>query len=153
MGKINQELINEMGNLHSDVENIQKRVNELRKKYELPFLPTDRNILNLPGVGKSMTYSTIGITSDGRRILEFEHDHNRKHSLVVNEQDKVIIIESKSVAAYLKQMEVMGENPDDYSSIWGYSMSETEERMPVFKYSELNYKVTDSYKNFQFPEK
>jgi len=152
MGKINQDLINEMDNLHSDVENIQKRINELRKKYDLPFLPTDRNMLNLPGVGKSMSYNTIGITNDGRRILEFEHDPSRRHSPAVNELEKVVIIESKSIANYLKQMEVLGENPDDYLSIWGYSMSQTEERMPVFKYSELDYKVTNSYKNFQFPE-
>ncbi len=152
IGKIDKNLIKEIGELHTDVENIQKRINNLRKEYQLPFLPTDRNMLNLPGVGKSMSYNTIGLTNDGRRILEFEHDHNRTHSPAVNEFEKVVIIESKSIAAFLKQMEIMGENISDYHSIWGYSMSETEERVPVFKYSKVNYEKTTEMKNFRYPE-
>ncbi len=150
--KINPELIEEIGDLHKHTDNIQKRIGELRKKYELPFLPTDRNMLNLPGVGKSMTYNTIGITNDGRRILEFDHDQNRRHSPVVNQLDTVIIIESKSIAEYLKQMEVLGENTSDYSTIWGYSISETEERVPVFKYTDYDYNVTEEMGNLQFSE-
>lgn len=151
IGKLDPKLIEEIGDLHLDVKNIQKNISNLRKKYNLPFLPTDRNILNLPGVGKSMTYNTIGITNDGRRILEFEHDHSRRHSPAVNELEKVTIIESKSIADYLKQMEVMGENQSDYSTIWGYSISETEERAPVFEYSKYEYTVTKELRNFQFP--
>ena len=152
IGTMNPELIEELNNLHGDVENIQKKIADLRKKYHLPFLPTDRNILNLPGIGKSMTYSTIGITNDGRRILEFEHDHHRTHSPVIERIEKVIIIESKTIGEYLKQMEIMGENPIDYSSIWGYSLCETEARVPVYKYSEYNYKKTEVLKNYQEPE-
>lgn len=150
--KINPELIKEIGDLHNHTGDIQKRISELRKKYDLPFLPTDRNMLNLPGVGKSMTYSTIGITNDGRRILEFNHDQNRRHSPAVNQLEKVVIIESKSISEYLKQMEILGENISDYSTIWGYSISETEERVPVFKYTDYDYDVTMEMKNFQFPK-
>jgi lysine 2,3-aminomutase len=151
VGNIDPDLITEIGNLHNDVENVQKKIAELRKKYNLPFLPTDRNMLNLPGIGKSMTYNTIGITNDGRRILEFDHDHSRNHSPIINKMGKVVIIESKSIAAYLKQMEVMGENPEDYSTIWGYSLSKTENRMPVFKYSDYDYKKTEVMNNYQDP--
>ncbi len=149
IGRTDPELIKEISHLHDDVENVQKKIAELRKKYDLPFLPTDRNMLNLPGIGKSMTYNTIGITNDGRRILEFDHDHSRNHSPIINKMEKVVIIESKSIASYLKQMEVMGENPEDYSTIWGYSLSKTENRMPVFKYSEYDYKKTEVMLNYQ----
>lgn len=149
IGKPGKEVFKEINQLHQDVPNIQNRIAEIRKKYNIPFLPTDRNMLNLPGVGKSMSYTTIGITNDGRRILEYKHDPERKHSPVVKENEDVVIIESKSVAAYLKQMEIMGENPADYQSIWGYSMSETEERAPVFKYSELDYNITSELTNFE----
>ncbi len=100
-------------------------------KAGLPFLGTDRNVLNLPGVGKSLTFRTIGITRYGRRILEFELDHTRRHTPAMKDMDKVIIIESKSIAEYLRQLEDIGEDIADYESIWGYSIGETEPRMPV----------------------
>ncbi len=152
IGKLNPNLVKEMGNLHDDVKNIQAKIAHLRKEYKLPFLPTDRNILNLPGVGKSMTYTTIGITNDGRRILEFEHDHSRSHSPAVNEHEKVVIIESKSIAKYLKQMEILGENINDYQTIWGYSMSKTETSAPVYHYPKFDFETTKELKNFQNPE-
>jgi lysine 2,3-aminomutase len=59
---------------HLMVENIES----LRRcDSSLPFLATDRNVLNLPGVGKSLTFRVIGITRYGRRILEFDHDETR----------------------------------------------------------------------------
>lgn len=153
IGKLDPNLVKEIGELHNDVENIQKKIHDLRKTYNLPFLPTDRNMLNLPGVGKSMTYNTIGITNWGRRILEFEHDHHRTHSPAVNELEKVVIIESKTIADYLKQLETMGEDPHDYQTIWGYSMSETEKRVPVYEYPEYDYTKTKEMNNFQYPDK
>ena len=38
----------------------------------LPFLATDRSVLNLPGIGKSLTYRVVGITRYGRRVLEVD---------------------------------------------------------------------------------
>ncbi len=101
-------------------------ISDLMKKSGLPFLGTDRNVLNLPGVGKSLTFRTIGITRYGRRILEFELDHTRNHSPIMEQMDKVIIIESKSISEYLRQLEDIGEDISDYESIWGYSIGETE---------------------------
>ena len=75
------------------------------KKENLPFLATDRNVINLPGVGKSLTFRVIGITRYGRRILEFSHDPTLWHSPIIEEMGKVIIIESKSVSEYLETLD------------------------------------------------
>ncbi len=149
LGKIDSVLGDQINGLHLDVENTQKKLNELRKVHQKAFLSTDKNVLNMPGVGKSMRFNTIGITNDGRRILEFDHDYKRKHSPVINNMKKVVIIESKSIAAYLKQMESMGEDPSEYNTIWGYSTSDTEGRTPVFQYSDYDINITDELTNFQ----
>ncbi len=117
----------------SDAPNMVESIDSIRKSDEIPFLATDRNTLNLPGVGKSNTYRTIGITDDGRRILEFEFDHTRPHSKVIEKMDSVIIIESKSIAHYLRQIADMGEDPSEYESIWGYSAGSLAPRSTVFQ--------------------
>lgn len=149
IGKIDDKLADEINGLHFNVENTQKKLAEFRKIYQLPFLATDRNVLNMPGVGKSMRFNTIGITNDGRRILEFDHDYKRKHSPVINNMEKVVIIESKSIAEYLKQMESMGEDSGEYNTIWGYSSSDTEDRTSVYQYSDYDFEITDQLTNFQ----
>lgn len=125
------------------------KIEALRKESGIPFLATDRNVINLPGVGKSLTYRVIGITEDGRRILEFDHDATRWHSPVIHKMGKVIIIESKSVAEYLRQLETMGENPEEYTSIYGYSIGETEPRQAIYEYPEYDFKTTDTLTNFE----
>lgn len=45
----------------------------------------------------------------------------------------VVIIESKSIAQYLRQIEQLGEDPDEYTSIWGYSAGRLEPRSLVFE--------------------
>ena len=62
---------------------------------------------------------------------------------------KVIIIESKSISEYLGQLEEMGENIREYESIWGYSLGETEPRIPVYEYPEFEYKVTEEITNLE----
>jgi lysine 2,3-aminomutase len=132
-----------------DAENMVKHIDQLRQENDIPFLATDRNVLNLPGVGKSMTYRVIGITRKGRRILEFDHDHTRSHSPIVDKIGKFVIIESKSVANYLDQLSDMGEDITEYSSIWGYSMGETEPRMSIYEYPEFDFGLTEKITNFQ----
>lgn len=61
--------------------------------------------------------------------------------------DKVIIIESKSISEYLSQLEELGEEKDDYNSIWGYSMGETEPRVPLYDYPDYNYSLTKEFTN------
>lgn len=117
----------------SEAKQMVEQIDSIRNGDEIPFISTDRNTLNLPGVGKSNTYRTIGITEDGRRILRFEFDHTRPHSKVIEEMGSVIIIESKSIAHYLRQLEEMGEDSNDYATIWGYSAGSLEPRSPVFE--------------------
>lgn len=110
-----------------------EQIDSVRKGDEIPFISPDRNTLNLPGVGKSNTYRTIGITEDGRRILRFEFDHTRPHSKVIEDMGFVIVIESKSIAHYLNQIVEMGEDVSEYATIWGYSTGSLEPRSPVFE--------------------
>ncbi len=130
-------------------ESMVENIESLRRVCDVPFLATDRNVMNLPGVGKSLTFRTIGITNDGRRILEFSHDLTRSHSPIINKMGKVVIIESKSVAAYLKRLEEMGEDIMEYKNVWGYSMGETEPRMPVYKYPKQQFEITEEYTNLE----
>lgn len=116
-----------------DAEKMVEQIDSIRKGDEIPFISPDRNTLNLPGVGKSNTYRTIGITEDGRRILRFEFDHTRPHSKVIEDMGHVIVIESKSIAHYLNQLAEMGEDVSEYATIWGYSAGSLEPRSPVFE--------------------
>jgi lysine 2,3-aminomutase len=119
----------------------------LRRWADLPFLATDRSVLNLPGVGKSLTFRVIGITRYGRRILEFDHDRTRPHSPIIEKTGKVVIIESKSVGEYLRQLEGIGESLDEYVGVYGYSLGQTEPRMPVFEYPPYDFAVTEELTN------
>ncbi|MEA3460269.1 MAG: KamA family protein, partial [Bacteroidota bacterium] len=127
------------------VENIEA----LRRYASLPFLATDRNVLNLPGVGKSLTFRAIGITRYGRRILEFDHDETRNHSPIIQKMGKVIIIESKSIHEYLRQLEEMGEEREDYNGLYGYSLGQTEHRIPMYEYPEYDFKTTGTLSNLK----
>jgi lysine 2,3-aminomutase len=123
------------------------RIGSLKEKYKLPFLATDRNIMNLPGIGKSLSFRVVGITRRGRRILEFDHDTERRHSPAVNEQRKVYIIESKPMIRYFEQLEKMGEDTDEYTSVWGYSLGVTEPRAKIFEYPGYDYEITGEVTN------
>ena len=122
-------------------------IKDILDKNNIPFLATDRNVFNLPAVGKSMTYRVIGITADGRRVLMFNYDHTRKHSPIIQNTDKVILMESKSITNYLNQLQSIGENPNDYHGIYGYSMALTENRSDIFEYPHSNLQVTKNFSN------
>ncbi len=132
-----------------EAENSASTLTEIMEDHDLPFLSTDRNVMNLPGVGKSLTFRTIGITRRGRRILEFDHDANRKHSPIIHKMGKVNIIESKPVKHYIDQMESMGEDPEEYKDIWGYSIGETEARATIFEYPEYSFATTGEMTNLE----
>ncbi|MCD4834030.1 MAG: KamA family protein [Bacteroidales bacterium] len=148
-GKIPEEYYDEIKDFPNHSELLVEKISELKSKANLPFLGTDRNVLNLPGVGKSLTFRTIGITRYGRRILEFDHDANRNHSPIIEKMGKVIIIESKSISEYLEQLEDIGENISDYESIWGYSIGETEPRIPIYEYPEYEFEITKENTNLE----
>ena len=136
-------------NIPEDAENTVPILESILKKHKLPFLSTDRNVMNLPGVGKSLTFRTIGITRRGRRVLEFEHDANRSHSPIIHKMGKVNIIESKPIKHYIDQMESMGEDTEEYKDVWGYSMGETEPRASIFEYPEYEFATTGKITNLE----
>jgi lysine 2,3-aminomutase len=142
IGKIENEHYETIRQFTENAESIVDRINELRRFASLPFLGTDRNVLNLPGVGKSLTFRVVGITRYGRRILQFDHDITRTHSPIIKKLGKMIIIESKSIHEYLRQLEELGEEPKEYEGLFGYSIGQTEPRVPIYEYPEYNYKVT-----------
>lgn len=134
-----------------DAPNLIEKISDLRKSANLPFLSTDRSVLNLPGVGKSLTFRVIGVTRYGRRILEFDHDATREHSPIIEKMGRVIIIESKSIREYLHQMQEMGEDIEDYSGLFGYSIGDTEDRIPIYEYPEYDFETTEEYTNLELP--
>lgn len=148
-GSIPEEQYERIREFSDEPEDMISNIENLRKETGLPFLATDRNVLNLPGVGKSLTYRVIGITRYGRRILRFEHDPTRVHSPIIHKMGEVIIIESKSISEYLTQLEEIGENRDEYESIWGYSIGETEPRLPIYDLPQAGFKITEVFSNLQ----
>ncbi len=151
LGAIPQKIHDRIRELPLEPEKILDNIEALRRKSGLPFLATDRNVLNLPAVGKSMTFRVIGITRYGRRILEFDHDRTRSHSPIINRMGRVVIIESKSIYEYLEQLAAIGEDISEYRGIYGYSIGETEPRLSLYEYPEYDYQVTEEITNLDLP--
>jgi lysine 2,3-aminomutase len=148
-GRIPEEYAGTIKEMPGEPELIAANIEKIRKAGNLPFLASDRNVLNLPGLGKSLTYRVIGITRYGRRVLEFDHDATRSHSPIIGKTGKITIVESKSIAEYLQQLEELGENISEYDGLWGYSLGETEPRLPVYEYPEYDFNVTEEYTNLE----
>ena len=126
-----------------------KRLVRFLKENGLLFAGTDRNVLNLPAIGKSMTFHTVGLTSEGKRILKFDHDGSRRHSPIIDQMGEVYIVENKSVAAYLRQLKEMGEDVNEYRTIWNYCEGETEPRFSIYEYPAYPFKATDRMTNLE----
>lgn len=130
-----------------------KQIRRFMRKHHLPFLATDRSVLNLPAIGKSMTFQLVGLTEEGKRILRFEHDGTRHHSPIINQMGQIYIVENKSLAAYLRQLSKMGEDPEDYASIWSYTKGETEPRFSLYEYPDFPFRITDKMSNLEINNK
>ena len=148
-GKIDEQYYNTIRGFPEEPKLMVENIEALRRFAGLPFLATDRNVLNLPGVGKSLTFRVIGVTRYGRRILEFDHDETRRHSPIIHKMGKVVIIESKSIHEYLNQLEGMGEDRKDYEGLYGYSLGQTEHRVPIYDYPEPDYQITEEISNLK----
>ena len=146
-GNLSAEQAKELCSILESGENTANSFRSFLSKHHLPFAATDRNVLNLPGIGKSMTFQTIGITEDGKRILRFDHDHTRKHSPIIDKMEYVYIKENKSIAEYLRQLIKIGEDAEDYATIWKYYQGETEPRFKLYEYPELPFQVTKQISN------
>lgn len=148
-GRLDEKIAEKIRENVYDPERMDEILVRSMQENGLPFLATDRNVLNLPGVGKSLTFRVIGITRYGRRIIQFDYDQTRAHSPIIHKMGKVIVIESKSISEYLRQLEDIGEEMGEYESIWGYSIGETEPRLPLYEYPQYDFRITDELTNIQ----
>ena len=128
-------------------EDVARQIRRFMRKHHLPFHATDRSVLNLPAIGKSMTFQLVGLTEEGKRILRFEHDSTRHHSPIIDQMGQIYIVENKSLAAYLRQLGKMGEDPEDYASIWSYTKGETEPRFSLYEYPDFPFRITNKMSN------
>lgn len=151
-GQLTPEQATELYTLLEKGEDTATRIRRFMRKYHLPFLATDRSVLNLPAIGKSMTFNTVGLTEDGKRILRFDHDRTRHHSPIIDKMGEIYIVENKSLAAYLRQLGKMGEDPEDYASIWNYTEGETEPRFSLYEYPEFEFQTTGRMSNLEVEE-
>ena len=148
-GCLTAEQAAELNLLLADGHDTAEKLRRFMRRNHLPFLATDRSVLNLPAIGKSMTFSLVGITPEGRRILRFDHDSTRRHSPIIDRMGEIFIVESKSVAAYLRQIAKMGEDPEDYASIWAYTRGRTEPRFGLYEYPEFGFGATERMSNLE----
>jgi lysine 2,3-aminomutase len=144
LGRVPEEIRERLRDFPLNAELMVENIEALKKAGDLPFLATDRSVLNLPAVGKSLTFRTIGITRYGRRILEFDHDRTRAHSPIIDEMGK-----SKSISEYLRQLDEIGEDISEYQNVFGYSLGETEPRMPLYEYPTYDFEVTEELTNLE----
>ncbi len=149
LGKVDRVSQNKVMSFPHKSRKVRAYINDIRKQKNIPFLASDRSVINLPGVGKSLTFRVIGITRYGRRILEFDYDKTRKHSPVINKMGKVVIIESKTISEYLRQISEMGEDMADYEGLYCYSIGNTESRMAVFEYPEYEFETSNEFTNLE----
>jgi len=70
-------------------------------------------------------------------------------ALVVDQMGKVVIIESKSIADFIRQLDEMGEDISEYETLYGYSIGATEKRFPLYSYPEYDFDATDEVTNFE----
>jgi lysine 2,3-aminomutase len=149
IGLVSDEVNAKIALLSEDTRKISSQLNEIRKEAGIPFIATDKTVLNLPGVGKSLNFRVIGLTDDGRRILRFNHDGNRKHSPIIEKMKTVDVIESKSIYSFLIQLQQFGEDIREYESIWNYSLAWNEGRAKIFESPEYPFKITNEFTNLQ----
>ena len=140
-------LVTKTGTENGMQEDTPKLLRRFMRKHHLPFLATDRSVLNLPAIGKSMSFRLVGLTEEGKRILRFEHDNTRRHSPIIDRMGEIYIVENKSLAAYLRQLGKMGEDPEDYASIWSYTKGETEPRFSLYEYPGFPFCKTEKMSN------
>ncbi len=146
-GRLDPRQAAELGVLLESGKDTAGHIRRFLHKYHLPFLATDRSVLNLPAIGKSMTFRLVGITAEGKRILQFDHDGTRRHSPIIDRMGRIYIVENKSLAAYLRQLGKMGEDPQDYATIWDYTRGETEPRFSLYEYPDFSFRMTEEMSN------
>lgn len=129
-------------------EDVAKQLRRFMRKHRLPFLATDRSVLNLPAIGKSMTFQLVGLTEEGKRILRFEHDGTRHHSPIIDQMGQIYIVENKSLAAYLRQLAKMGEEPGKiHLDMELYERRNRKPRFSLYEYPDFPFHITERMSN------
>lgn len=148
-GHIPEDKLGELDHIVTNKRPLGNKLIAFLRENRLLFAATDRNVMNLPAIGKSMTFKTVGITAEGKRILRFDHDTGRLHSPIIHQMGQVYIVENKSVAAYLRQLEEMGEDVKEYRSIWNYCEGVTEPRFHLYEYPDYPFILTEKMTNLK----
>lgn len=148
-GRVPDDKLAELDDIVTNKRPLGRKLYNFLRENHLLFAATDRNVLNLPAIGKSMTFKTVGLTAEGKRILRFDHDTGRRHSPIINKLGQVYIVENKSVAAYLRQLEEMGEDVKEYRSIWNYCEGKTEPRFSLYEYPDYPFMITEKMTNLE----
>lgn len=149
LGELSKEEAHKLAMLLEESSDPAASIRHFLKTNNLPFLATDRNVLNLPAIGKSMTFNMVGITPDGKRILRFDHDGTRRHSPIIDQLGQVYIVESKSIASYLRQLQTLGEDVEEYATIWNYTKGTTESRFSLYEYPDFPFQITEKMTNLE----
>lgn len=152
IGRLSHEAEEELVSLLQSSVSSEGIVSDFCKTHRMPFIASDRSVLNLPGIGKSMSFRMVGIMEDGRRILEFDHDRTRPHSPVIEEHPHVYICENKSIGEYLRQLTELGEDAGCYETVWQYTEGQTERRFALYEYPEFSFKLTKEYNHIGKPK-
>ena len=148
-GLVPEDKLAELDDIVTNKRPLGRKLYNFLRENHLLFAATDRSVLNLPAIGKSMTFKTVGLTAEGKRILKFDHDTGRRHSPIINKMGEVYIVENKSVAAYLRQLEEMGEDVKEYRSIWNYCEGVTEPRFSLCEYPDYPFAITEKMTNLE----
>lgn len=148
-GIVPNDKLAELDDIVTNKRPLGKKLYNFLRENHLLFAATDRSVLNLPAIGKSMTFKTVGLTAEGKRILKFDHDAGRRHSPIINKMGEVFIVENKSVAAYLRQLEQMGEDVKEYRSLWNYCEGKTEPRFSLYEYPDYPFTITEKMTNLE----
>lgn len=125
-----------------------KQIRRFMRKHHLPFLATDRSVLNLPAIGKSMTFQLVGLTEEGKRILRFEHDGTRHHSPIIDQMGQIYIVENKSLAAYLRQLSKMGKTRKT-TLLSGAIQKGNRTSFQPLRVSRFPFRITDKMSNLE----
>lgn len=148
-GRVPDDKLAELDDIVTNKRPLGRKLYNFLRENHLLFAATDRNVLNLPAIGKSMTFKTVGLTAEGKRILKFDHDTGRRHSPIIDKLGQVYIVENKSVVAYLRQLEEMGEDVKEYRSIWNYCEGKTEPRFSLYEYPDYPFMITEKMTNLE----
>ena len=83
----------------------------------------------------------------GSEMCIRDSDNTRRHSPIIDRLGQIYIVENKSIASYLRQLQAMGEDAEEYATIWNYTEGKTESRFSLYEYPDFPFQITDRMSN------